>query len=124
MNTDLRLREDELVLQGETYLGRRTMEPYSGPIVKYYSAGGRKVYHSFTLRNGKIDGLYERYFMLGELSRKENYTDGRLDGPFETHYSSGQLQERGTHTDGERCSEWIMDVDGKTRPYPPCPPGN
>jgi serine protease Do len=137
--------EDELVFQGETYLDRRTMEPYSGPIVKYHP-GGRRVYHSFTLRNGKIDGLYERYFLGGELSRKQNYTDGRLDGPFETHHENGQLRHkgvwnmgelegpweeyhpngqleaRGTVNMGEMCGEWIYG-DGDPRTYDPCPPG-
>ena len=85
---------DGLVQQGDTYLDRETMRPYSGPVFDLASDDTTRVQFSANLKDGKFDGPYEYY--------SEN----------------GQLQARGAWNMDEPCGEWM--VEGEARTYPPC----
>ena len=74
---------DGLVQQGDTYLDRETMRPYSGPVFDLASDDTTRVQFSANLKDGQLDGPYERYF------------------------SNGQLRVKGTYKDGEKCGEWF-----------------
>jgi hypothetical protein len=110
---------DGLVQQGDTYLDRETMRPYSGPVFGLASDDTTRVQFSANLKDGKMDGPAENYHENGQLREKGTYVAGELDGPFESYHENGQLWMRGTYNMGERCGEWIED--GETVTYDLCP---
>jgi len=112
---------DGLVQQGDTYLDRETMRPYSGPVFTLAPDDTTQVALSANLKDGKMDGPFERYHDNGQLSQKANYVAGEWHGPFEDYYSNGPLAYKGTFNMGERCGEWFSA--GETVTYDPCPPG-
>tara|TARA_R110000744_G_scaffold77327_1_gene152710 strand:- start:261 stop:752 length:492 start_codon:yes stop_codon:yes gene_type:complete len=136
---------DDLVQQGEdTYLDRETMRPYSGPVFRFSPNDTTRVLLSANLKDGKLDGPYEKYWDNGQLAQKANYVagewhgpaegyhengqlgmkvtykDGEYDGLWEAYDENGQLLGRGTFNMGEECGEWFED--GETVTYDPCPP--
>jgi hypothetical protein len=74
---------DGLVQQGDTYLDRETMRPYSGPVFRLAPDDTTRVWLSANLKDGKMDGPYESYHESGQLRTKATYVAGELDGPGE-----------------------------------------
>jgi hypothetical protein len=135
----------DLVQQGEVYLDRETMRPYSGPVFSLLPNDTTRVQLSANLKDGKYDGPWEHYYDNGQLQEKGTFVAGEHDGPYENYRENGQLQEKGTSVAGEldgqvefyrengqlwhkgtfnmgqRCGEWIER--GETVTYSPCPPG-
>ena len=66
-------------------------QPYSGPVFGFQEGRG---WVTGSLKDGELDGLFERYLDNGELSGK------------------------GTFRDWEQCGEWLED--GETVTYNPC----
>ena len=56
---------DELVQQGDTYLDRETMSPYSGPIFEFFPDDTTRIEKTGTLKDGKYDGLWVWYDEYG-----------------------------------------------------------
>jgi hypothetical protein len=111
----------DLVQQGEVYLDRETMRPYSGPVFRFFPNDTTRVQLSGNLKDGKRDGPYEAYYENGQLNGRATYVAGKWHGPYETYREDG-LTWKGTYNMGEKCGEWIED--GETVTYDPCPPGN
>ena len=88
---------DTLVQQGDVYLDRETMLPYSGPIFSLMEDDSSTVQMSTTLK------------------------DGLMHGPYETYYENGQLSAEGSYSNGEMCGEWIHRGGASTANYDPCP---
>jgi len=109
---------DDLVQQGEVYLDRETMRPYSGPVFRFLSNDTTGVRLSVNLKDGKMDGPYEDYYANGQLWAKGTYAAGERDGPAEMYHENGQLEAKGTWNMGEACGEWILEGEAQT--YPPC----
>tara|TARA_R100000808_G_scaffold8850_1_gene24746 strand:+ start:55 stop:615 length:561 start_codon:yes stop_codon:yes gene_type:complete len=117
---------DTLVQQGDMYLDRETMLPYSGPIFSLMEDDSSTVQMSTTLKdglrhgpleayyengqlmargsysNGEPDGPWERYHENGQLLGRSSYSNGEWDGPYEQYYENGQLSSRGSYSNGER----------------------
>ena len=132
-----------LVKRGDQYLVPGSLDPYTGPVVRYWSRSvirewgqlrngylhgpSESYYQNGQLRhrgsysNGKRDGLFERYQRNGQLSSKGTYSNGEPNGPWEYYYENGQLFSTGSYSNGEKCGEWIEE--GETKTYPPCPNG-
>ena len=72
---------DELVQQGDTYLDRETMRAYTGPVFRFFPNDTTRVQLSENLKDGKLDGPYERYYENGQLESRGTYVAGELDGP-------------------------------------------
>ena len=53
-----------------------------------------------TFKNGKKQGLWERYFDNGQLLDKGNYKEGRWYGPWVSYWSNGQLLLKRTYENG------------------------
>ena len=77
-----------------------------GPFERYYPSGG--VNERGTYKDGKLDGLLERYHLkdwrspeTGQLQEKHTYKDGKLDGPYEFYCENGRLREKLTFKDGK-----------------------
>jgi antitoxin component YwqK of YwqJK toxin-antitoxin module len=94
---------DGLLQQGDTYLDRETMRPYSGPVFNLAPDDTTRVQFSANLKDGQLDGPYERYlYENGQLSSKGTYVAGELDGPEESYWKNGQLAGKGTYVAGEQ----------------------
>ena len=109
---------DDLSRQGDTYLDRETMRPYSGPVFNLAPDDTTRVLLSANLKDGKLDGPFESYYENGQLKAKSTYMAGELGGPYELYHENGQLRLRGTYDMGVKCGEWIED--GETVTYDPC----
>jgi hypothetical protein len=130
-----------LVRRGDNYLHPRTLEPYRGEVVSFWTPD--RVSERGTMVNGRWDGVHEwfhingqlssreiyvdgqlngpstSYFKNGQLSIQETYKDGQRDGAYESFWSKGRLAEQGIWTAGERCGEW--STFGDVVMHPACP---
>lgn len=132
---------DSLARRDGVYVHPRTLEPFTGPVVRMWETGtvamrgtleeGRwqGVRESFylsgrlsareTFRAGLLHGPAEAYFKSGQLSARENYTNGRLDGAYESYWVRGAVAEQGRWSNGRPCGEWTSF--GDTITYSACP---
>ena len=137
------VNRDTLVQQGDLFLDRETMTPYTGPVFRFMIDDTSKVGESGFLRDGELDGPYLFYHLNNQLNVRYSYSNGELDGPRESYHENGQLRGKGSYSNGEldgpheyydengelgakghydmgdRCGEWIED--GEPITYPPCP---
>ena len=119
---------DRLIERAGVYLEPGSLEPYTGPVVRMWTAsvvrergtladgrwtGVHEWFHQNgrlsgreTFRNGVLHGPAEMYFKSGLLSVRENYANGELDGPYESYWTRGALAERGAWRSGTPCGEW------------------
>ena len=131
---------DRLIERAGVYLEPGTLEPYSGPVARMWTAGvvrergalaeGRWTgVHEWFHQNGRLSGREtyqdgvlhgpaEMYFKSGLLSVRENYTNGELDGPYESYWTRGALAERGAWRTGSPCGEWTSF--GRSVVFPSC----
>ena len=56
---------DSLVQQGDVYLDRETMRPYSGPVFMFADGDTTKVRTVGSLKEGLVDGPFEQYYENG-----------------------------------------------------------
>ena len=115
---------DELLQQEETFVDPETMEPYTGPVFGVFPWDADRILIRANLKDGRFDGLYERYYATGQLRGSETYSlgvlngprlnysltgelearegrkNGRLEGPSERYYPNGQLETLHTYRDG------------------------
>ena len=110
---------DTLVQQGDVYLDRETMLPYSGPIFRLMEDDSSKVQISTTLKDGLRHGPLEGYYENGQLEVKSSFSNGKYDGPYEDYHENGRLRSKGSFSNGERCGEWVEH--GYPRTHDPCP---
>ena len=97
---------DTLVEQGDMYLDRETMLPYSGPIFRLMEDDSSTVQMSTTLKDGLRHGPGEGYYENGQLGQKGSYSNGERDGPWEFYYENGQLEQKGSYSNGEWDGPW------------------
>ena len=131
---------DRLIERRGVYLEPGTLEPYSGPVARMWTAdvvrergtlaegrwtGVHEWFHQNgrlsgreTWQDGVLHGPAEMYFKSGVLSVRENYTDGELDGPYESYWTRGALAERGAWRSGRPCGEWTSF--GRSVVFPSC----
>jgi antitoxin component YwqK of YwqJK toxin-antitoxin module len=140
---------DELVQQGDVYLDRETMSPYSGPIFEFFPDDTTRIQTTGTVKDGQLHGQTREYFENGQLKREGTFVDGVGEGPYASYHEDGELEkkatyvageyhgpyesylngqflEKGTYNMGEKCGEWIewIEYNRGTVTYDPCPPGN
>lgn len=103
---------DTLVLRDSTYLSPVTLEPYSGPVVRYFAGDSGRV---------QIDGRLE---------------DGTWEGELTVYHRSGRIRYQGRMAAGAPCGAWLenredaeagsiylmlrQDIESMGV-YPPCP---
>jgi len=63
---------------------------------------GRQLWSRWNFKDGKRDGLQERWYANGQPQYQINYKDGRLDGLHEDWYANGQLWYRGNYKNGRK----------------------
>lgn len=76
---------DELMVRDSTYLHPETLDPYSGPIVRYFL-------HDTTLV--QVEGTL---------------TDGTWEGELTVYHPSGRIRDQGRLAQGVKCGTWVED---------------
>ena len=69
---------------------------------RYYDNG--KLAYKKNYKDGKLHGLWERYYDNGQLWFKENYKNGKEDGLYERYYKNGQLGYKENWKDGKQAN--------------------
>jgi antitoxin component YwqK of YwqJK toxin-antitoxin module len=78
------------------------LQPH-GIVENYYSYSsaqspdynGDKIKERTSYKNGKLDGLYQKWYYNGELWEKTNYKNGKLNGLWEQYDNEGRLSATG-----------------------------
>lgn len=95
---DLPRDGDDLIRQGGLDLDPETMEPYTGPFVRF---NGDKVQMRGAYSNGEQYGPAETYHENGRLQFSTSYSDGEFYGPIKEFYENGQLKKMHTNSNGK-----------------------
>ena len=85
-------------------------KPYSGQVSSLYENGSMK--SEWTLKNGKLDGLYKLWYKSGKKWLQNTYKDGKLDGLSIYWDRKELLDTKRTYKDGELISQKCWDEDG------------
>ena len=85
-------------------------EPYSGPVYSLYENGNKE--SEWTLKDGKLDGLYTLWYKSGRKWLQNTYKDGKLDGLSIYWDRKELLDTKRTYKDGELISQKCWDEDG------------
>ena len=83
---------------------------YSGQVSVLYDDGSIK--SEWTLKNGRLDGLYNLWYKSGKKWLQKNYKDGELDGLSIFWDREEFLDTEKTYRDGELILQRCFDVDG------------
>ena len=71
---------------------------------------GDKEILSFSVKEGKIDGLYVEYYLGGSIKSQSNFKNGILDGKYSKFYENNLLMEEYYYKnglmEGERILNW------------------
>ena len=70
------------------------------------------------MKDGKKDGLWNKWYKNGQKEEEGTYKDGELDGLSTTWYENGQKWLEGTYKDGKEISKECWDKDGNEMDCP------
>ena len=87
-----------------------TSEPYSGKVFSLYKNGN--IESEWTLKNGRLDGLYKLWYKSGKKWLQNTYKDGKLDGLSIYWDRKELLDTKRTYKNGELILQRCFDVDG------------
>ena len=76
-----------------------TKELYSGKVFEVHMGGKKKT--EGTYKDGKLEGLWTKWYENGQKELEGNYKDGKKDGLWTSWYENGQKEVEGTFKDGE-----------------------
>ena len=74
--------------------------PFSGTIIKKYSDGQLK--EKKPVKDGKRDGLFERYYDNGQLFEKIPFKNDEIEGLYEWYHKNGQLKRKTPYKNGKK----------------------
>ncbi len=98
----------DLVKREGLYYQKFTDVPFTGEIEEGLKRG--------SLKNGKQEGTWVRYYNSGQLNYKVNFKNGKRKGTWVRYYENGQLLSKGEYKDGEREGTWVFfNKDGTKR---------
>ena len=103
---------DSLVRLDSTYLVPRTLQPFSGRVVRYFPGGRRHVQIEGTLRNGVWEGEFTVYHQSGRIRYQGRMSKGAPCGAW--------LDNRDDEPAGSILEELERDIRSMGV-YPPCP---
>ena len=76
----------------------------SGLWTKWYENGQKK--GEFTWKDGKVDGTWKWYWSNGTKMKEGNWKDSKLDGLWTEWYENGRKIIKGINKDGRRDGLW------------------
>ncbi|SVA81359.1 uncharacterized protein METZ01_LOCUS134213 [marine metagenome] len=103
------VNETSLIEKNGVYY-TKDKQPYSGQVSSLYENGSIK--SEWTLKNGRLDGLYNLWYKSGKKWFQKNYKDGELDGLSIFWDREEFLDTEKTYKDGELILQRCFDVDG------------
>ena len=103
------VNETSLIEKNGAYY-TKDKQPYSGQVFSLYENGSIK--SEWTLKNGRLDGLYNLWYKSGKKWFQKNYKDGELDGLSIFWDREEFLDTEKTYRDGELILQRCFDVDG------------
>ncbi len=59
-----------------------------------------------SIKNGKKEGEWVRYWSNGELMSKVSFKNGKEDGEWVIYYSNGRVRDKGNYKNGVMQGEW------------------
>ncbi|MEC7883668.1 MAG: toxin-antitoxin system YwqK family antitoxin [Verrucomicrobiota bacterium] len=74
-------------------------KPYTGSVVKFHS--NKKKAENYSLKNGKLHGLWQEWNSTGQIVNQAKYWNGRLHGVFIQFRSDGSREFEVTYADGK-----------------------
>ena len=92
------VKPDDLVERNGIFYKKFTDKPYSG-YVEGEDKDGYIVKGNY--KDGKEEGVYERYYKNGQLEEKGTYKYGKLDGIWEYYFDDGMLWKKVTWKNGK-----------------------
>ena len=90
---------DKLVERGGLLYEVNSDKPYSGPAFSLYENGQKE--EEGTLKDGKLDEKWTKWYMNGQKEEEGTYKDGKPDGKWIRWYENGQKIREGTYKNGE-----------------------
>ena len=102
--------ETTLIERDGVFYTKDTNKPYSGPVFSLYENGNKE--SEWTLKNGRLDGLYKLWYKSGKKWLQNTYKDGKLDGLSIYWDRKELLDTKRTYKDGELISQKCWDEDG------------
>ena len=82
---------ESLVRAADVFLDPLLMEPFNGPVVRYWDTGRERVVADLT--DGRTQGEVRMYHSNGNLAYEGNHFMGQPDGLEKTYYENGNLFE-------------------------------
>lgn len=71
---------------------------YTGPVVKLHS--NKKKAETYSLKNGKLHGLWKEWNLKGQMTNQANYRNGKLHGVFIQFRPDGSREFEVNYIDG------------------------
>ena len=90
------LLEKQLESKGDIYCFAE--EPYTGSVIKFHT--NKKKAEIYSLKNGKLHGLWREWNAEGQMINQAKYRNGRLHGAFLQFRSDGSREFEVTFVDG------------------------
>ena len=104
------INQDLLNKKDGVFYTKDTNEPYSGTVFSLYENGNKE--SEWTLKDGRLDGLYTLWYKSGRKWIENTYKDGKLDGLSIYWDRKELLDTKRTYKDGELISQKCWDEDG------------
>jgi antitoxin component YwqK of YwqJK toxin-antitoxin module len=84
----------------------------NGIYTRWFDNGN--IAEKYTYKDGKFDGLNQVYYYNGQIQTENTYKDNKLDGIYKIWYDNGQLEEESTYKNGQQKGMYkLWDKNGK-----------
>ncbi len=93
---------------------RNDYHPFNDSFTEFYENGQKKF--EGTYKDGRLDGLVNKWYDNGQKKFEGTYKDGKEDGLVDKWYDNGQKNSEGTYKDGKEDGLWThWSPDGKNK---------
>ena len=91
--------------EGVIYL-KDSKIPYTGKLYGFHPNGQKM--HESNYKNGRIDGLAERWYENGQKESEANFKDGKLSGLKTAWYENGTVKYEFRYKDGKKHGTFVV----------------
>ena len=101
------INEYDLTYRDGIYYKKFSDVPFSGKVT---STGGKVTgkYKKGSIKNGKEEGVWRRYWANGRLQYKHNWKNGKKEGKSIEYWKNGQLMTKGSYKNDEQDGAWVF----------------
>jgi hypothetical protein len=94
------LTMDDLVNRSGVTYKKFSDIPFSGEVTGQWRG---------VFKNGRMEGLWVKYWSNGQLHFKGNHRNGKHEGYWEYYLENGQLDAKGNYKNGKQEGYWVFD---------------